>query len=60
MTETQAKLNNLHDEFYSRTYDIDIEALSKKLQAMERDIRDKVDCDIFDKEIHTCKTLVMA
>jgi hypothetical protein len=60
MTEVQTKLNNLFDDFYSRTYDIDIEALTKKLQSMERDVREKVDCDIFDKEITTCKSLAMA
>jgi hypothetical protein len=30
MADVQAKLNNLNDDFYSRTYDIDIEALYKK------------------------------
>ena len=29
-SEVYAKLNNLNDEFYSRTYDIDIDALYKK------------------------------
>lgn len=28
--EIQAKLNNLNDDFYSRTFDIDIDALYKK------------------------------
>ena len=27
MAEAQSKLNDLHDDYYSRTYDIDIEAL---------------------------------
>ena len=29
-SEVYAKLNNLNDEFYSRTFDIDIDALYKK------------------------------
>jgi hypothetical protein len=52
-----AKLNNLNDEFYSRTYDIDIDALYKKTQSLERDLREKVDCDLFDKELSTVKSM---
>jgi hypothetical protein len=34
--DTLAKLNSLYDDYHSRTFDIDIEALYKKMQFVEK------------------------
>ena len=34
--DTLSKLNNLYDDYHSRTFDIDIEALYKKMQFVEK------------------------
>ena len=59
VAEALSKLNTLQDDFYSRTYDIDIDALYKKMQSLERDVREKVDCEIFDKELIGVKQMAL-
>jgi chromosome segregation ATPase len=55
VTDHVAKLNRLHDDYHSHAFDLDIDALYKKLQTFERQLNEKVDSDVFDKEINAAK-----
>jgi predicted RNase H-like nuclease (RuvC/YqgF family) len=59
MAGVQANLKSLEDDYFAKTYDIDIDALYKKAQTLERDLRDKLDCDVFDKELQSVKALAL-